>query len=84
MLLATIIRNVSYVLAVYMCPRYIRLPTSEEEVMDKVENFHGIPQCIGAIDGMHIDIKAPSLSPTDYINRKSRYSQLVATTNIAF
>ena len=56
-----------------MCPRYIRL----EEVMDKVENFHsryGIPQCIGAIDGTHIDIKAPSLSPTDYINRKSRYS----------
>ena len=45
--------------------------------MDKVENFHsryGIPQCIGAIDGTHIDIKAPSLSPTDYINRKSRYS----------
>ena len=70
---STIIRNVSYVLAVYMGPRYIRLPTSEEELMDKVENFHsqyGIPQCIGATDGTHIDIKAPSLSPADYINKE--------------
>jgi hypothetical protein len=44
---STIIRNVTYVLAVFLGPRYIKLPTSEEEVMDKVENFHsqyGVPQ----------------------------------------
>ena len=50
--------------------------------MDKVENFHsryGIPQGISAINGTHIDIKATSLSPTDYIKRKSRYSLNIQT-----
>ena len=42
-----------------------------------VKNFYrsyGVPQCIGAIDGTHIDIKACTHNPTDYINKKSRYS----------
>lgn len=50
---------------------------SEEEVKLKVTQFyeaHGVPRCIGAINGSHIDIRAPRSKLSDYINCKSRYS----------
>nr|XP_017210663.2 NACHT, LRR and PYD domains-containing protein 3-like [Danio rerio] len=34
----------------------------------------GFPQVAGAIDGTHINIKAPSNTPADYYNRKGNYS----------
>lgn len=60
---STIIRTVTYVFAVLLGPKYIKLPTTEGEVKEKVEDFYrvyGVPQGIGAIDGAHIDIKAPN------------------------
>lgn len=57
--------------------RYIRTPTTVEEVKEKVANFerqHGMPQCLGAVDGTHIDIKSPTSKSVDYINRKQRFS----------
>lgn len=40
---------------------YIRLPTGREleESIEGFENFCGLPQVAGAIDGTHIEIKAP-------------------------
>lgn len=54
---STIVRCVSYVVAVSLDLKYIYLPPSEEEVMEKVENCYsryGVPQCIGASEGTHI------------------------------
>ena len=60
----------------HMGPKYITLPKTEEAVKDKINFFsaHGVPQCLGAIDGTHMEIKEPSLNPTHYINRKGRAS----------
>ena len=68
-----ITRRVTQAISMHMGPKYIALPRTEVEVKDKVEKFylsHGFPQCLGAIDGTHIEIKEPSANATDYINRK--------------
>ncbi|KAI2643069.1 hypothetical protein H4Q32_029538 [Labeo rohita] len=56
---------------------------AEPEVQTLVTNFyttHGMPQCLGAIDCTHIEIKQPSANSTDYINRKSKFSLNVQAT----
>ena len=68
-----IIRRMTQAISMHMGPKYITLPKTEEDVKDKITKIfsvHGVPQCLGVIDGTHIEIKEPSLNPTDYINRK--------------
>ena len=47
--------------------QYTHLPKTENEVIDLVKHFnrtHGFPQCLGAIDGTHNEIKQPTLPIT--------------------
>ena len=72
-----IICRVCQAITKFLGPLYIRLPTTENEVQEKADNFFkhfNFPQCLGAVDGTHIYIKQPQNNATDYINRKSRFS----------
>lgn len=72
-----IVRRVSSAITTHLGPVYIKLPMTEASVKEKVSKFYNafsVPQCLGAIDGTHIEIKRPVLNSTDYINRKSRYT----------
>ena len=75
--MSIIIRMVCRAICEHLGPQLIRLPVTEAEVQDKVKNFlkqFEFLQCLGAVDGTHIDIKQPSHNSTDFINRKSWFS----------
>lgn len=57
-------------------PNVINLPQGENllQVIQCYEEKWGFPMCVGAIDGTHIPISAPTESHTDYVNRKGRHS----------
>ena len=76
-----IVRRVSSAVTTHLGPLYIKLPTIETCVKEKVTKFYqtfSVPQCLGAIDGTHIEIKQQLLNSSDYINRKSRFTFTVA------
>ena len=82
-MVSVIVRHVCFVISNHMGPKYIRLPSTEEEVRYAAEKFEaktGFPQCIGAIDGTHVFIQRPTKNATDLLNRKNRFSLNVQAT----
>ena len=72
-----IIRETCSALWTVLQPEYVKAPSSEEDWRDISKEFEKIwnfPHCIGAIDGKHIVIQAPSLSGSYYYNYKGTYS----------
>lgn len=55
--------------------KFINWPHAEvlEQTIDKFHQRNGFPGVIGALDGTHISIKAPTENPQSYINRKGYY-----------
>ena len=72
-----IVHEVCECIVKYMGHKLIKPIITENQVKIMVNNFedkHGFSQCIGVVDGTHIDIVKPPLNSADYINRKQRYS----------
>ncbi len=60
----------------HLLPKYIKMPVGNElhRVIEQFKTKWGFPQCVGAIDGSHIPVKAPVEFHADYYNRKGWYS----------
>ena len=58
---------------------FIAFPTGPELdiVMEGFKEKCGVIQCVGAIDGSHIPVTAPSLQHSDFYNRKGWYSIII-------
>ena len=62
-----------------LSPQYIKFPSGNElsRTLSAFESVHGVPPCVGVIDGSHIPINAPNRNHTDYCNRKGFYSVIL-------
>ncbi|XP_066969032.1 uncharacterized protein [Macrobrachium rosenbergii] len=59
---------------------YIQLPKTEEEWKGVARGFEerwNFPNCVGAIDGHHVETKKPTLSGSSYHNDKYRFFSIV-------
>ena len=59
---------------------YIKSPVTEAETIASIETFSelsDLPNVAGAIDGTHIEIKAPLESAVDYFSRYHQYDFIV-------
>lgn len=61
---------------VQLSPRFITWPEGNRaaEVFTGFATISTFPRVIDAIDGTHINIKAPQVNPECYINRKGQHS----------
>lgn len=64
--------------------QFIKFPLTRQEITDKINEFeetYGIPQIVGAIDGCHVEINAPTRNHEDYYKREQHYSVIQGIVN---
>ncbi|VDI29494.1 Hypothetical predicted protein [Mytilus galloprovincialis] len=73
---SNITRDVTQCL-VGVCQQYVVIPTDPVELQSVMQGFYNVanfPNVVGAIDGTHIRIRAPSVDEHIYVNRKHYHS----------
>ena len=58
-----------------LAPEYISFSNCTEDIEEMVSKFyehHGFQQCLGEIDGTHIQSKQPKTNAVEFINQKGR------------
>ena len=72
-----IVREVCDVLCEVLQPEFVQMPSNVEEwlgVSRQYEQIWNFPNCVGAIDGKHIVIQAPSNGGSSFYNYKGTHS----------
>ncbi|XP_057299347.1 putative nuclease HARBI1 [Hydractinia symbiolongicarpus] len=72
-----VIRDVCNCITYKLGPKYIALPKTKEEMLEKVGEFEakfGMTQAFGCIDGTHVQILRPSEHSQDYFSYKMYFS----------
>ncbi|KAJ8971817.1 hypothetical protein NQ314_000528 [Rhamnusium bicolor] len=77
-----IITNISNIITVHLLHRYVRFPTTDNEIRRVKQQFlekQNFPNAIGAIDGTHVAIFSPKVDDpiypaVAYLNRKGYHS----------
>ena len=75
--LSVVLRKVCACITRELGPRYISLPTTEEEMHQlrkSMEDKFGFPQAFACIDGTHIPIKQPTENAHDFFSYKMKYT----------
>ena len=77
--MAVALHEVSHAIVEHLTTKHINFPTGQglRRIVDSFSSKWGFPQCIGAIDGSHIPIIAPTESPLHYYNRKGHHSVIL-------
>lgn len=70
------IEEVSGIIVDVLKPEYVKMPDEEEwnDIAAEIYHSHGMPNCVGSIDGKHIRINAPPHSGSVYFNYKRYFS----------
>lgn len=72
-----VIREVCSAITYKLGPKYVRLPQTEEEMIEKASEFlskYGMQQAFGCIDGTHVPILRPIEHSQDYFCYKQYFS----------
>lgn len=74
--ISEIVREVALAIVENLRDQYIRWPTQYEMnvTAEAFRRKHGIPQCVGCVDGSHFPIRRPKKYGDTYFNRKGFYS----------